>query len=88
MSSNCLCFELNNHQEYDLWRNTHLPSPNRPWQSCYHCQDTCYKRKVQEDYKLFTLQMYQKRKQKTQQQLDSELEKYFNDNPLVYGRWS
>ena len=75
MSSKCLCFELNNHEEYDLWKNTHLPQPNRPWQGCYECSDACCERKYREAIKLYALQMYQKRKQKTQQQLDSELER-------------
>ena len=78
MSSRCLCFNIADKSEYDLWSNTHLPKPKlinnyiaiKPWQGCDECSEACYIRGGREQYNLWALKTYEKRKAALDTELD------------------
>ena len=91
MSSRCLCFNISDKSEYDLWSNTHLPKPEwiepnciaiKPWQGCDECSEAYYQRGSREQHNLWALKTYERKKQK----LDDELEEYFN-LPVLSPGW-
>ena len=89
MSSNCLCFNISDQAEYDLWRNTHLPKPEKiePYGitikpcclGCDECRDAYYQRGSREYHKLGGLKMYEKRKAA----LDAELDQLKSERDAI-----
>jgi len=89
MSSKCLCFNISDQVEYDLWSNTHLPKPKKiePYGltikpcclGCDECRDAYYQRGSREHYKLKCMEINKKRKAA----LDAELDQLKSERDAI-----